>query len=137
MMRKKKLRLIERDGKQCFYCGMQAKRLAKLTVDHVVPRSQGGTSELGNLVLACRPCNVRKGGKTIAQWKQELEYMLASIEKISTKISLPAAKHAANSQSPKIRSSKQQAKKPGPPTDSDGRNQPTELPGKYRQKCLF
>lgn len=31
------------------------------TVDHVIPQAHGGTDELENLVLACGPCNVRKG----------------------------------------------------------------------------
>lgn len=37
------------------------------TVDHVVPRCQGGVHDMGNLVLACRHCNSRKGGRTPEQ----------------------------------------------------------------------
>ncbi len=55
--------IFERDNNTCQYCG---KRLSKsdLTIDHVVPRSRGGGDSWGNLVLACVPCNVKKGDKT-------------------------------------------------------------------------
>ena len=32
-------------------------------IDHVVPRAKGGSNELPNLVLACNPCNSRKGAR--------------------------------------------------------------------------
>jgi 5-methylcytosine-specific restriction endonuclease McrA len=52
-----------RDGNVCQYCG---KRLAarQLTIDHVIPRSRGGTESWSNLVTACMPCNTRKGGRS-------------------------------------------------------------------------
>ncbi|CAI8045150.1 hypothetical protein GBAR_LOCUS24990 [Geodia barretti] len=52
-----------RDGNVCQYCG---KRLAarQLTIDHVIPRSLGGTESWSNLVTACMPCNTRKGGRS-------------------------------------------------------------------------
>lgn len=55
--------IFERDKNTCQYCG---KRLVKndLTLDHVVPRSRGGRDSWENLVLACMPCNVRKGSRT-------------------------------------------------------------------------
>ena len=37
-------------------------------VDHVVPRSRGGTDEMSNLVLACSPCNSSKGAKNVDEW---------------------------------------------------------------------
>jgi len=36
----------------------------ELSLDHVVPRSQGGQSTWDNIVCACIDCNVRKGGRT-------------------------------------------------------------------------
>lgn len=55
--------LFARDHNQCQYC---AKKLptTELTLDHVVPRSQGGQSTWENIVCACLPCNIRKGGRT-------------------------------------------------------------------------
>jgi 5-methylcytosine-specific restriction endonuclease McrA len=35
----------------------------ELELDHVIPESHGGTSDADNLVLACRPCNRRKGAR--------------------------------------------------------------------------
>jgi 5-methylcytosine-specific restriction endonuclease McrA len=54
--------VLARDGYTCQYCGKQPLRQA-LTVDHIVPRSQGGTTSWQNLVTACAPCNRRKGGR--------------------------------------------------------------------------
>jgi 5-methylcytosine-specific restriction endonuclease McrA len=49
--------LFARDGYACQYCGSSA----RLTVDHVVPRSRGGGSGWENVVTSCAPCNSRKG----------------------------------------------------------------------------
>jgi 5-methylcytosine-specific restriction endonuclease McrA len=54
--------VLARDGYACQYCGAQPGRAA-LTIDHVVPRSQGGGKTWDNLVTACMPCNRRKGGR--------------------------------------------------------------------------
>ncbi|MCI9887436.1 HNH endonuclease [Micrococcales bacterium 31B] len=48
-----------RDRGVCAYCGCRAN-----TVDHVVPRCQGGTTNWLNVVLACEPCNAFKAGRT-------------------------------------------------------------------------
>jgi len=49
--------VFARDGWACQYCGSRA----QLTVDHVIPRSKGGSSEWDNIVASCAPCNRRKG----------------------------------------------------------------------------
>jgi hypothetical protein len=36
-------------------------------VDHVIPRSRGGSNDLGNLALACLPCNARKGARLLGE----------------------------------------------------------------------
>ncbi|RJP20394.1 MAG: HNH endonuclease [Candidatus Abyssobacteria bacterium SURF_5] len=54
--------IFERDRNTCQYCGNKFKKW-ELTLDHVVPRSIGGRSTWENLVLACIPCNVRKGNR--------------------------------------------------------------------------
>ena len=48
-----------RDGRQCRYCGATC----NLSIDHIVPRSRGGSDELENLAVACRVCNSRKGAR--------------------------------------------------------------------------
>lgn len=58
--------IFARDGSRCQYCG---KRFAtnELSLDHVVPRSQGGRSTWDNIVCCCIKCNVKKGGRTPEQ----------------------------------------------------------------------
>lgn len=55
----------QRDGDVCRYCGVSD---TPLTLDHVIPRSRGGSDSPMNLVLACRPCNSSKGARTPAEW---------------------------------------------------------------------
>jgi 5-methylcytosine-specific restriction endonuclease McrA len=50
--------LIARDGERCRRCG----RMDDLTIDHIIPISAGGSDDLRNLQILCRPCNSRKGG---------------------------------------------------------------------------
>jgi 5-methylcytosine-specific restriction endonuclease McrA len=47
--------VFARDGHVCQYCGAPAEN-----IDHVIPRSKGGTHTWDNVVAACRPCNMRK-----------------------------------------------------------------------------
>ena len=51
-----------RDQFSCQYCGHDFATL-DLTFDHLVPRSRGGRTEWTNVVAACAPCNLRKGGR--------------------------------------------------------------------------
>jgi len=55
--------LLLRDGYRCQYCGREP-GVRDLNVDHVLPRSRGGRDSWDNLVIACRPCNLRKGKHT-------------------------------------------------------------------------
>jgi len=52
--------VFRRDNYTCQYCG---KRTTDLTIDHVVPRHQGGRHIWTNVVAACPVCNHRKGGR--------------------------------------------------------------------------
>ncbi len=58
--------LFARDQNRCQYCGRRYPT-SELSLDHVVPRSQGGTNSWENIVCACVGCNVRKGGRTPEQ----------------------------------------------------------------------
>ena len=49
-----------RDRFACQYCGSPER---DLTFDHVVPRRHGGRTTWENIVAACSPCNLKKGGK--------------------------------------------------------------------------
>lgn len=56
-----------RDGSTCQYCGDRAE-----TIDHVIPRSRGGTHCWENVVAACRPCNVRKADRLLSETRLRL-----------------------------------------------------------------
>jgi 5-methylcytosine-specific restriction endonuclease McrA len=58
--------LFARDRFLCMYCG-QGFHKPQLTRDHVMPVSKGGRDVWENVVSACLPCNVRKGGRTPQQ----------------------------------------------------------------------
>jgi 5-methylcytosine-specific restriction endonuclease McrA len=58
--------IFKRDRYTCQYCGKQPGP-EELTIDHVIPRSRGGTSTWENCLLACVECNKRKADKTLEQ----------------------------------------------------------------------
>jgi 5-methylcytosine-specific restriction endonuclease McrA len=65
-------RIADRDGNTCRYCARgdgqytppEIAEDAVMSIDHVVPRSKGGSDDDANLVLACMACNRRKGERT-------------------------------------------------------------------------
>jgi 5-methylcytosine-specific restriction endonuclease McrA len=58
--------IATRDNSECQYCG-RVLQTQEYTLDHVIPRSQGGLSTWDNLVLACVRCNKYKAGNTLAE----------------------------------------------------------------------
>lgn len=65
--------LFLRDRFECQYCGSEE----DLTFDHLIPRSRGGQTRWDNVVAACAPCNLRKGGKMPAvakMWPAQKPY---------------------------------------------------------------
>ncbi|MEW6211238.1 MAG: HNH endonuclease [Acidobacteriota bacterium] len=52
--------ILLRDHNTCQYC-LRVFAPQDLTLDHIIPRSQGGDSSWDNLVACCRACNNRKG----------------------------------------------------------------------------
>jgi len=54
--------LLEKFHRTCAYCG--AKNVP-LEIEHIVPRSKGGSNRPSNLTLACHPCNERKGSQNV------------------------------------------------------------------------
>jgi len=66
--------LIERDGRECFYCGggfphtdHEGNDPLRMTVDHVFERSNGGTSHIANLVLAHQFCNEAVANMSVSE----------------------------------------------------------------------
>ncbi len=63
--------LIKLYNSPCFYCGS----LDKITIDHIIPISRGGTHGIGNLVSACSSCNGSKHTKFLIEWKRDLTFL--------------------------------------------------------------
>ena len=63
--------VYRRDRNTCQFCGKKF-QTEDLTLDHVVPKSKGGQMTWTNIVLACTPCNNKKGNKTLAEAKLKL-----------------------------------------------------------------
>ena len=77
--------LADRDGWSCWLCGGEIDRDApagspwRATADHLVPRSRGGSSELANLRLAHRRCNLRRGSHLPElQWPAEWSLLVST-----------------------------------------------------------
>ena len=65
--------IFKRDRFTCQYCGVQPGS-EELTLDHVIPRAQGGESRWSNCVLACMECNKRKADRTPEQAGMRLKH---------------------------------------------------------------
>lgn len=70
--------LLEKWGRKCAYCG---KIDAPLQIEHMRPRSRGGTDRISNLVLACEPCNQRKGNRSIDDFLKGKPGLLAKLKR--------------------------------------------------------
>jgi 5-methylcytosine-specific restriction endonuclease McrA len=57
--------LLEKFGRRCVYCGQGE---TAFEIDHVVPKSRGGSDRVSNLVLSCHDCNRAKGDRTAAEF---------------------------------------------------------------------
>jgi 5-methylcytosine-specific restriction endonuclease McrA len=57
--------LLEKWGRKCAYCG---KTNLPLEIEHLIPRSRGGSDRMSNLTLACHACNQGKGNQTAAEF---------------------------------------------------------------------
>ena len=65
-------KIYERDNYSCQYCGNQrGSKNAKLSIDHIIPKSKGGQSTWENVVAACLKCNNKKSDSLLEDlgWK--------------------------------------------------------------------
>lgn len=57
--------VLSKWDRRCSYCGASH---IPLQLEHIVPRSRGGSNRPSNLALACEPCNTRKGSQTASEF---------------------------------------------------------------------
>lgn len=69
--------LLEKWDRKCAYCG---KENTCLEVEHIQPKSKGGTDRVSNLTLACHQCNQKKGDKSIADFLNNKTDLLNKIK---------------------------------------------------------
>jgi 5-methylcytosine-specific restriction endonuclease McrA len=74
------LKILERDRFRCQYCGLDGmasfENSLLMTVDFVIPRARKGKKDPGNLMAACRPCNVLKGHRVFASFDEAKAHVL-------------------------------------------------------------
>ena len=57
--------LLEKWQRKCAYCG---KKEIPLEIEHIVPKSRGGSNRIDNLCISCHECNQKKGNQTAAEF---------------------------------------------------------------------
>ena len=62
--RKWRQAIKEKWNYECAYCGSEE----NLTLDHITPRSKGGSEKVTNILCACHSCNQSKGHKMWSDW---------------------------------------------------------------------
>jgi len=62
--RKWRQAIKEKWNYECAYCGSEE----NLTLDHITPRSKGGSERVTNILCACHSCNQSKGHKMWSDW---------------------------------------------------------------------
>lgn len=106
--REEGLRILERDGYRCQYCGLDGlasfENALAMSVDFVVPRARKGKKDPQNLVACCRSCNMIKGRRVYRSFEDAKSHVLAQRELLrkaweTRKASPPA--HAAPSKAEK------------------------------------
>ncbi len=68
--------LLEKWNRTCAYCGAKD---VPLEVEHIVPKSRGGTNRVSNLCIACVPCNQAKSNQDIKDFLAEKPDLLKRI----------------------------------------------------------
>jgi len=70
--------LLKKWGRECAYCG---KKDTPLEIEHIKPKSKGGSNRISNLSLACHDCNQTKGNSDIRDFLSQKPTVLSRILK--------------------------------------------------------
>ena len=57
--------LLDKWGRKCAYC---SKEHTRLEIDHIIPKSKGGTNRVSNLTIVCRTCNIKKANHSLEEF---------------------------------------------------------------------
>jgi 5-methylcytosine-specific restriction endonuclease McrA len=80
---KRRFAILKRDNFTCQYCGRKAPDVP-LEVDHIIPKSYGGSDKRSNLITCCYECNIGKGGDPLESggtWDATLRLKQSIIER--------------------------------------------------------
>ncbi len=69
--------LLEKWGRKCAYCG---KENVPFQIDHIEPKSKGGSNRISNLTLACAKCNQMKGNRPVTEFLAKKPDLLKCIQ---------------------------------------------------------
>lgn len=77
--------LLEKFKRTCVYCGKSdfqkgVYKPLRFEIDHIVPRSQGGTNRVSNFALSCHKCNQKKGNKSINEFLKNKPDILRKVK---------------------------------------------------------
>ena len=67
--------LFKKHNGRCVYCGSKAEE-----IEHIIPKSKGGTDSVHNLVIACRKCNELKGKLSLKEFGKLMNKDFSHIE---------------------------------------------------------
>ena len=81
--------LLEKWNRICAYCGAKE---VPLEIDHIDPRSKGGSDRISNLTLACHACNQKKGSRPVEEFfKKKPEALKRILVRAKAPLKDPAA----------------------------------------------
>jgi 5-methylcytosine-specific restriction endonuclease McrA len=73
--------LLEKFDRACAYCGVCN---VPLQIEHIISRARGGSNRVGNLTMACVPCNTEKGARPVEEFLARRPAVLARIKAQAT-----------------------------------------------------
>ncbi|QDU15831.1 HNH endonuclease [Gimesia maris] len=67
--------IFARDNCLCFYCNRFIDDSTEVQLDHLIPRSQGGTDASSNIVTSCKICNMKKSNSLLDDLEDRIEVL--------------------------------------------------------------